>query len=154
MDEEEPWLSHENACWPRTHSSLKYERFAHYNVGSRRPKAPIWRQIWRKFRKEKKRIFGCSSNSMRFTYDPHSYSQNFDQGPLSADDHHVLSTSFSARFAVPSRIFDNPRFMVQFHHFSIQEIKKSLVWESIFFLYFLCYITCFNLIFLDYLESC
>lgn len=110
MDEEH-WLSHENACWPRTNSSLKYNRFTHYNVGPRRSKAPIWRQIWRKFRKEKKRIFGCS-NSMRFTYDPHSYSQNFDQGPLSADDHHVLLTSFSARFAVPSRIFDNPRFMV------------------------------------------
>ncbi|KAL1565109.1 hypothetical protein AAHA92_07369 [Salvia divinorum] len=110
MDEEH-WPSHENACWPRTHSSLRYDRFARYNVGARRSKAPIWRQIWRKLKKEKKRIFGCS-NSMRFTYDPYSYSQNFDQGPLSSDDRHDLSTSFSARFAVPSRIFDNPRFMV------------------------------------------
>lgn len=42
---------------------------------------------------------------MRFTYDPHSYSQNFDeQGSIFADDDE-LSRSFSARFAVPSRIF-------------------------------------------------
>ncbi|KAG6425953.1 hypothetical protein SASPL_110164 [Salvia splendens] len=108
MDEE--WASQENACWPRSQSSLRYDRFASSEPPVRRSKAPIWRQIWMKFKKEKKRIFHCS-NSTRFTYDPHSYSKNFDQGPL-WDDPNDLSRSFSARFAVPSRIFDNPGIMV------------------------------------------
>ncbi|KAF3657719.1 putative G-type lectin S-receptor-like serine/threonine-protein kinase-like [Capsicum annuum] len=64
----------------------------------------IWRYLWSKISKEKRRVFDCS-NSMRFTYDPHSYSQNFDdQNSVFADDDE-LSRSFSARFAVPSRIF-------------------------------------------------
>lgn len=58
-------------------------------------------------KKEKKRIFPCSnsssSSSMRFNYDPSSYSQNFDEGLIMADD---LSRSFSARFAVSSRFLE------------------------------------------------
>ncbi|KAH6818551.1 hypothetical protein C2S51_002154 [Perilla frutescens var. frutescens] len=114
MDEEAlQWPSHENACWPRSYSSRKYDRFVSCNVPvKRRNSPPIWRQIWNKLKKlEKKRIFHCS-NPMSFTYDPHSYSQNFDQGS-SWTDHDDLSRSFSARFAVPSTIFHNPpRFMV------------------------------------------
>ncbi|KAJ6932644.1 hypothetical protein NC651_008166 [Populus alba x Populus x berolinensis] len=39
------------------------------------------------------------------TYDPYTYSQNFDHGLIisNPDD---SSRSFSARFAVPSRIFE------------------------------------------------
>ncbi|KAK4428078.1 hypothetical protein Salat_1576800 [Sesamum alatum] len=126
MDQEVAWpcsSSTGNSCWPAaaTYSSLKYERFVSYNmaVATRSSKAgPIWRQLWRKLKKEKKRMFRqrCCSNSMRssFTYDPHSYSQNFDdQGSIWADPDH-LSRSFSARFAVPSTlIFDkNTSFMV------------------------------------------
>ncbi|KAL0310250.1 UNVERIFIED_CONTAM: hypothetical protein Scaly_2945300 [Sesamum calycinum] len=120
--DQEPWpscsSSHSaaNACWPATYSSRKYDRFVSYNmaVSTRSSKAPIWRQLWRKLKKEKKRMFRrqcCVSNSMRFTYDPHSYSQNFDQGSIWADPDD-LSRSFSARFAVPSTIFDKNRLMV------------------------------------------
>ncbi|KAK4375430.1 hypothetical protein RND71_006107 [Anisodus tanguticus] len=85
--------------WQRCYSGREYDRFASHKLPTNRSsRAPIWRLIWRKTKKEKKRIFDCS-NSMRFSYDPHSYSQNFDQGSIltDADD---LSRSFSARFAV------------------------------------------------------
>ncbi|KAL8458224.1 hypothetical protein ACS0TY_035089 [Phlomoides rotata] len=96
-------LGNPAACWPPSYSCRKYDRLS---------KAPIWRQIWRKYFKikDKKRVFHCS-NSMRFTYDPYSYSQNFDQGSFWADQDD-LSRSFSARFAVPSRIFEKPGLMV------------------------------------------
>ncbi|KAL3528779.1 hypothetical protein ACH5RR_008101 [Cinchona calisaya] len=96
-------------CWSRIYdSSRDYDRFvSHTTSTSRSSKAPIWRQLWRKIKnKEKKRsMFHCSSSSMRFAYDPHTYSQNFDQGLTWADPDEI-SRSFSARFAVPSRIFD------------------------------------------------
>ncbi|KAL0319229.1 UNVERIFIED_CONTAM: hypothetical protein Sangu_2079100 [Sesamum angustifolium] len=112
--DQEPWpscsSSHSaaNACWPATYSSRKYDRFVSYNmaVSTRSSKAPIWRQLWRKLKKEKKRMFRrqcCVSNSMRFTYDS-TYS-------LILTDPR-LSRSFSARFAVPSTIFDKNRLMV------------------------------------------
>ncbi|KAL8458915.1 hypothetical protein ACS0TY_036416 [Phlomoides rotata] len=52
-------------------------------------------------------MFQSSSNSssMRFTYDPYSCSQNFDEG-LICDDPDDLSRSFSARFAVSSRFLE------------------------------------------------
>ena len=55
---------------------------------------------------EKKKIFDCSSsNRVVVSYDPYTYAQNFDQGLMTADpDDH--SRSFSARFAVPSRVFE------------------------------------------------
>ncbi|KAI3455411.1 hypothetical protein Pfo_012074 [Paulownia fortunei] len=110
--DQETWhcSSHGNACWPRSYSSRKYDRFVSYNMPVTRSKAPIWTQLWRRLKKEKKRMFQCSS-SMRFTYDPYSYSQNFDQGLVLADPDD-LSRSFSARFAVPSRIFEKHRLMV------------------------------------------
>ncbi|CAN4098357.1 unnamed protein product [Withania somnifera] len=92
-----------NHCLCRCYSTKEYNRLVSYKLpANRSSKAPIWRLIWRKIKKEKKRIFHCS-NSTRFSYDAHSYSQNFDQGSvfIDADD---LSCSFSARFAVPSRI--------------------------------------------------
>lgn len=59
--------------------------------------------------REKKRIFDCSSSSCTLVhepYDPLTYSQNFDdQGLMWADPDNV-SRSFSARFAVPSRVFE------------------------------------------------
>ncbi|KAK4374759.1 hypothetical protein RND71_005436 [Anisodus tanguticus] len=93
-----------NVSWRRCYSGRDCNRFVSYKLPANRSnRAPIWRLIWRKIKKEKKRIFDCS-NSMRFSYDPHSYSQNFDQGSIltDADD---LSRSFSTRFAVRSRIF-------------------------------------------------
>ncbi|XVF26733.1 hypothetical protein REPUB_Repub14bG0043800 [Reevesia pubescens] len=56
--------------------------------------------------REKKKIFDCSSSTrVHVSYDAYTYAQNFDQGLMSAnpDD---LSRSFSARFAVPSRVFE------------------------------------------------
>ncbi|KAL8043166.1 hypothetical protein ABFX02_09G100500 [Erythranthe guttata] len=125
MEEERwtKWSSKENVCWPRSYSSLRYDRFVSYNnnmppLTRSSSKAPIWMQLWRKLKREKKRIFQCNNNnsnnsSMRFTYDAYSYSQNFDdnQGSVWADPDNV-SRSFSARFAVPSRIFEQQRLMM------------------------------------------
>lgn len=59
--------------------------------------------------REKKKIFDCSSSAcsrrMHFSYDPYTYSQNFDQGSMWSDPDN-MSRSFSARFAVSSRIFE------------------------------------------------
>lgn len=70
----------------------------------------MWTHLWRKIKKEKKRIFDCSS-SMRFSYDPCTYAKNFDQG-LTWADPDDLSRSFSARFAVPSRVFEKDGLVV------------------------------------------
>ena len=59
-----------------------------------------------------KKLFECSSSNassisqMHFSYDPYAYSQNFDQGSLMWSDPDTISRSFSARFAVPARIFE------------------------------------------------
>ncbi|XAR50626.1 hypothetical protein NMG60_11004995 [Bertholletia excelsa] len=75
------------------------------------PKVPMWRLLWRRIKKEKKRIFDCSTSvTVQFTYDPYTYAQNFDDGAPWKDPED-LSRSFSARFAVPSRIFEN----VEYH---------------------------------------
>ncbi|XP_073121106.1 uncharacterized protein [Henckelia pumila] len=103
----------EHICWPRSQYSIRnYDRFVSNNLPLTRSKAaaPIWMQLWKKIKKEKKRMFHCS-NSMRFTYDPYSYSQNFDEGSIWADPDD-LSRSFSARFAVPARIFEKNGLMV------------------------------------------
>lgn len=73
-----------------------------------RPKQPRWSMLWRKLMREKKKIFDCSSTTTRVhvSYDPYTYAHNFDQGLMSADPDD-LSRSFSARFAVPSRVFEN-----------------------------------------------
>ncbi|XP_027167706.1 uncharacterized protein LOC113767725 [Coffea eugenioides] len=93
-------------CWSRSFSSRNYDRFvSHIIRPSSGSKAPIWRQLWTKMKKEKKRTF-YRSTSTRFAYDPYTYSQNFDQGLTWADPDDI-SRSFSARFAVPSRIFDD-----------------------------------------------
>ncbi|OIT00294.1 hypothetical protein A4A49_03813 [Nicotiana attenuata] len=103
-------------CCRRSYSGREYKRFVSYKLPAvnRSNKAPaIWRLLWRKMKKEKKKIFERSkSKSMRFTYDSHSYSQNFDQGSFVLADAQELSRSFSARFAVPSRIFPNNELIV------------------------------------------
>ncbi|KAI8529536.1 hypothetical protein RHMOL_Rhmol12G0232500 [Rhododendron molle] len=69
-------------------------------------KEPIWRLLWRNIKKGKKKLFNIysSSTNHNFSYSPCTYAQNFDEGSMreNLDD---LSRSFSARFAVPSRIF-------------------------------------------------
>ncbi|WRX35415.1 hypothetical protein QQP08_027902 [Theobroma cacao] len=63
---------------------------------------PKWRTFWKKFRRERKKIFS-SPVAFQASYDPDEYSQNFDQGTGWAEPDN-LSRSFSARFADPSRI--------------------------------------------------
>ncbi|GMI82068.1 hypothetical protein HRI_001876100 [Hibiscus trionum] len=91
--------------------SSRYNRMLSTNVlATTASKLPRWRVLWRKLMREKKKIFICSSGSttgvLNVSYDPHTYSQNFDQGFISADPDD-FSRSFSARFAVPSTVFDN-----------------------------------------------
>ncbi|KAL4333670.1 hypothetical protein GQ457_07G031880 [Hibiscus cannabinus] len=87
--------------------SNRYDRMLSINVlVMTNSKLPRWRLLWRKLMREKKKIVSCSSRSMHYvSYDPHTYAQNFDQGLISADPDD-FSRSFSARFAVPSRVFD------------------------------------------------
>ncbi|KAF5816969.1 hypothetical protein HanXRQr2_Chr02g0047661 [Helianthus annuus] len=66
-------------------------------------KAPIWRILWSKMKKEKK--------NTHFSYDPCEYAQNFDEG-LMVNDYDDLSRSFSARFAVPSTVVFDKEFIV------------------------------------------
>lgn len=62
-----------------------------------------WKVLWTKFKKEKiRKVF--DPPVARAPYDPHTYSQNFDQGSV-WDEADNLSRSFSVRFADPSRIF-------------------------------------------------
>ncbi|KAJ4957854.1 hypothetical protein NE237_024965 [Protea cynaroides] len=63
---------------------------------------PRWRVLWRRIKKEKKRIFDSSSAPVQAPYDPYTYSQNFDQGSTWAEPDN-LSRSFSVRFTVPSK---------------------------------------------------
>ena len=68
-----------------------------------------------KLKKEKKKIFESPAVPQRrrlVPYDPHSYSQNFDQSFAwddvthdDDDDENLISRSFSFRFADPSKIF-------------------------------------------------
>lgn len=73
------------------------------------------RGLWRKIVREKKRILLCStgcvpvggsssSAAAREPYDAYSYAQNFDDGAAWVEEPENLSRSFSARFAVPSRV--------------------------------------------------
>ncbi|XVE71075.1 hypothetical protein DITRI_Ditri10aG0121000 [Diplodiscus trichospermus] len=64
---------------------------------------PKWMTFWKKFRRERKKIFSSSPVAFQASYDPDEYTQNFDQGTGWAEPDN-LSRSFSARFADPSRI--------------------------------------------------
>ncbi|XVE97533.1 hypothetical protein REPUB_Repub03eG0027500 [Reevesia pubescens] len=71
---------------------------------------PKWRTFWKKFRRERKKIFSSSTVTFQASYDPDEYSQNFDQGTGWAEPDN-LSRSFSARFADPSRISRKNQFV-------------------------------------------
>ncbi|KAK9022591.1 hypothetical protein V6N11_002840 [Hibiscus sabdariffa] len=95
--------------------SNQYDRMLSINVlVMANSKLPRWRLLWRKLMREKKKIVACSSRSIKgvhnVSYDPHTYAQNFDQGLISADPDD-FSRSFSARFALPSRVFDKSGFI-------------------------------------------
>ena len=73
----------------------------YYQLGQRCQDGKCFGQrLW----KRRESFFYFSSDSpVHVPYDPYTYSQNFDPG-LATDPDNV-SRSFSARFAVPSRIF-------------------------------------------------
>ncbi|KAL5756146.1 hypothetical protein ACOSP7_020564 [Xanthoceras sorbifolium] len=102
------WCSSGNQSFCCCQNYVKY-RILSLNGLVTGSKIPRWRLLWRKIMREKKRIFDCSSStstaSVHVPYDPYTYSQNFDQGFMWADPDNV-SRSFSARFAVPSRVFE------------------------------------------------
>ncbi|PON36002.1 hypothetical protein PanWU01x14_331630 [Parasponia andersonii] len=94
-----------NCCNPNINDYMRngYERIMSCSVLPTGSKMPRWKMLWTKIMKEKRKFFDCSSSSVHVPYDPYTYSQNFDQGWAADPDN--LSRSFSARFAVPSRIF-------------------------------------------------
>lgn len=92
------------------HEKNGYKRIVSLDVWVTRNKISRWRLLWKKLKKDKNKFFHCTSNLDHHvpSYNPHTYSQNFDQGSMWADpDNH--SRSFSARFAVPSTIFQNTK---------------------------------------------
>lgn len=81
--------------------SIHLGRFGSGSNGSGKMK---WRMLWMKFKRERKRLLQSSATPLQIPYyDPHTYSQNFDQG-TALDEPDNLSRSFSARFADPSRL--------------------------------------------------
>ncbi|OEL36447.1 hypothetical protein BAE44_0002534 [Dichanthelium oligosanthes] len=79
--------------------------------GPSRPSARArLRGLWRRIMREKRRILLCTTGCVptaapphREPYDAYSYAQNFDDGAAWVEPEN-LSRSFSARFAVPSRV--------------------------------------------------
>ncbi|KAJ8755773.1 hypothetical protein K2173_024317 [Erythroxylum novogranatense] len=91
------------SCRIDSYMNGSYDRIVSFKTGS---KVPRWRSFWRRLMKEKKKIFDCCSPSrVHLSYDPDEYSQNFDQDSMLSDPD-IVSRSFSARFAVSSRIFE------------------------------------------------
>ncbi|RDX67064.1 hypothetical protein CR513_54104, partial [Mucuna pruriens] len=86
-----------------------------------RLKIPSWRTFWGKIKREKRRFFSSSPTTVNVQYDPSSYSHNFDDG--SSTDPDNLSRSFSARFAVPSKIFYKNEMMCN----DILKLKKMII---------------------------
>ncbi|KAJ1422478.1 hypothetical protein SESBI_12971 [Sesbania bispinosa] len=74
----------------------------HYFQSNNDGPKPKWQVLWRKLKREKKKVFG-SNPTVEGIYDPESYSMNFDQGTgwMEPDN---LPRSFSSRYADPSRI--------------------------------------------------
>ncbi|KAI4337460.1 hypothetical protein L6164_015875 [Bauhinia variegata] len=75
------------SCWPSSCDSTK----------------PAWQMIWKRIRGDGKKVFCSSATKMEGTYDPETYSKNFDEG-MGWVELENLGRSFSARFADPSRI--------------------------------------------------
>ncbi|XP_058180242.1 uncharacterized protein LOC131298789 [Rhododendron vialii] len=98
---------HRHGGWTRSFSeTTESDDFVpFYSPLTRSKSTPIWRLMWRKIKKEKKKILERSTTVQR-SYDIHAYAQNFDESSTWDDSDCLSSRSFSARFAVPSRIFE------------------------------------------------
>ncbi|KAB1204480.1 hypothetical protein CJ030_MR8G028124 [Morella rubra] len=65
---------------------------------------PRWQTFWKKITREKKKFSRPQVSFVRAsTYDPKTYTKNFDQGTGSMEPDN-LPRSFSARFADSSRV--------------------------------------------------
>lgn len=84
--------------------------------GKSRPNSlPKWKLVWRKLKREKKKMFESTTsvlsrnhnNHRSSPYDEYNYTQNFDQGTSTFrdDEHDILARSFSVRFSDPSSVF-------------------------------------------------
>ncbi|KAL4195474.1 hypothetical protein AMTRI_Chr05g64820 [Amborella trichopoda] len=62
-----------------------------------------WRSMWKKLKREKRKICRPTLRNARVSYDPETYAMNFDHGVASFEPDN-LSRSFPARFADPSQI--------------------------------------------------
>lgn len=90
---------------------------------------PVWQVLWRKLKRDKRRIFGSSTPTVvEGVNDEESYSMNFDQGTgwMEPDN---LPRSFSSRYADPSRILLPPRHLLDW---CLRLSKKHYVY--VFFL--------------------
>lgn len=81
--------------------------YQNYNDGG--PK-PVWQMLWRKIKRDKKKIFG-SNPIVGCVYDEESYSMNFDKG-IGWMEPDNLPRSFSSRYADPSRILPPRRHLL------------------------------------------
>ncbi|XP_027343442.1 uncharacterized protein LOC113856020 [Abrus precatorius] len=97
-------VSNRNTTTWSSYVRIFYNSFMCVDNLMTRLKMPRWRTFWRKIKREKRKLFS-SSPVVHVQYDLSSYSQNFDDGYSTDPDN--LSRSFSARFAVPSKIFEN-----------------------------------------------
>ncbi|KAI3995495.1 hypothetical protein MKX01_007297 [Papaver californicum] len=79
--------------------AFNYNKLNHHSVSS----TPKWRVLLRRINKEKKRIFGSSTCGIRASYDPSSYSKNFDNGSSYCSDEEA-SRLLTARFVDMSRV--------------------------------------------------
>ncbi|KAG2595259.1 uncharacterized protein LOC120705789 [Panicum virgatum] len=104
---------YDDDIFPSSSSSSSGGAAAYDKVyGAPRPSARArLRGLWRRIMREKKRILLCTTGCVpaaapphREPYDAYSYAQNFDDGEAWVEPEN-LSRSFSARFAVPSRVF-------------------------------------------------
>ncbi|KAI3875909.1 hypothetical protein MKX03_024729 [Papaver bracteatum] len=76
--------------------TFDYNKLNHHQLSS----TPRWRVLLRRINKEKKRIFGSSTHRIRASYDPSSYSKNFDNGSSYCSDEEAddISKLLTARF--------------------------------------------------------
>ncbi|KAF1869903.1 hypothetical protein Lal_00017480 [Lupinus albus] len=93
--------SNNSTSWP-SYERIGYNPIVCVNKHETRMKIKRLRKLWRKIKREKRRIF-CTSHVVNVQYDPSSYLKNFDDGYSTDAD--SFSQSFSARFAAPSILF-------------------------------------------------
>nr|XP_027190284.1 uncharacterized protein LOC101510277 [Cicer arietinum] len=113
MDMKKNWFgSRSEARLGRSYTKPHYDTNSSSNYNG---KKTVWQKIWRKMKRNKKKVFNSSSPTSSTVddgvYDEETYSMNFDQGTgwMEPDN---LPRSFSARYADPSRILPSKHLLV------------------------------------------